>query len=164
MPTKNHIQPSLSTPEELSAVVSRVVDYLQTGQENLSIPTVLRQQALDRNLVSNEIQAFLRMAQLMDIADVNNPMAAAEVVALSEAMGQLLELPAWQIKRLRLAGLLHRIDPLQKAESVLTPGTSNRYEEEAPSCTFILPTDTRRTSIANHAPTASSCSNYYTSN
>jgi HD-GYP domain-containing protein (c-di-GMP phosphodiesterase class II) len=27
-------------------------------------------------------------------------------------MGQLLDLPAWQIKRLRLAGLLHRLAPL----------------------------------------------------
>lgn len=78
------IQSSLGAPKHLNAVVSRVVDYLQTGQEHLSIPTALRQQALDRNLVSNEIQAFLRMAQLMDMADVNNPMAAAEVVALSE--------------------------------------------------------------------------------
>ncbi|MBW4555892.1 MAG: metal-dependent phosphohydrolase [Trichormus sp. ATA11-4-KO1] len=133
------IQSSLGAPKHLNAVVSRVVDYLQTGQEHLSIPTALRQQALDRNLVSNEIQAFLRMAQLMDMADVNNPMAAAEVVALSEAMGQLLELPAWQIKRLRLAGLLHRIDPLQKAESVLTPGTSIRYQEPAPSCPLTCP-------------------------
>ncbi|WP_413200873.1 DICT sensory domain-containing protein [Nostoc piscinale] len=137
---KEAIQSRLAAPEDLSTVVSRVVDYLQTGQESLSIPTAPRQQALDRNLVSNEIQAFLRMAQLIDIADINNPMAAAEVVALSEAMGQLLELPAWQIKRLRLAGLLHRIDPLQKAESVLTPGTSNRYpEEEAPSCPLSCP-------------------------
>jgi HD-GYP domain-containing protein (c-di-GMP phosphodiesterase class II) len=79
------------------------------------------------------------MAQLMDMADVNNPMAAAEVVALSETMGQLLELPAWQIKRLRLAGLLHRIDPLQQAESVLTPGTSTRYEESAPSSPLTCP-------------------------
>ncbi|WP_414542026.1 DICT sensory domain-containing protein [Nostoc sp. CCY0012] len=136
---QNAIQSHLAAPKHLSAVVSRVVDYLQTGQENLSIPTALRQQALDRNLVSNEIQAFLRMAQLMDMADVNNPMAAAEVVALSEMMGQLLELPAWQIKRLRLAGLLHRIDPLQTAESVLTPGTSTRYQEQAPSCALTCP-------------------------
>jgi DICT domain-containing protein len=136
---QNAIQSSLAAPKHLSAVVSRVVDYLQTGQENLSIPTALRQQALDRNLVSNEIQAFLRMAQLMDMADVNNPMAAAEVVALSEMMGQLLELPAWQIKRLRLAGLLHRIDPLQTTESVLTPGTSTRYQEQAPSCALTCP-------------------------
>ncbi|MCG6136751.1 MAG: metal-dependent phosphohydrolase [Nostoc sp. LLA-1] len=136
---QNAIQSILAAPKHLSAVVSRVVDYLQTGQENLSIPTALRQQALDRNLVSNEIQAFLRMAQLMDMADVNNPMAAAEVVALSEMMGQLLELPAWQIKRLRLAGLLHRIDPLQTTQSVLTPGTSIRYQEQAPSCALTCP-------------------------
>jgi DICT domain-containing protein len=136
---KNSITPHLATPKELSTVVSRVVDYLQTGQENLSIPTVLRQQVLDRNLLSNEIQAFLRMAQLMDIADINNPRAAAEVVALAETIAQLLDLPAWQIKRLRLAGLLHRIDPLQKAESLLTPGTSIRYQEDAPSSPLSCP-------------------------
>ncbi len=136
---KNAIKSSIATPEHFSAVVARVVDYLQTGQDNLSIPTALRQQALDRNLVSNEIQAFLRMAQLMDMTDVNNPMAATEVVALSEIMGQLLELPAWQIKRLRLAGFLHRIDPLQKVESVLTPGTSTRYQEQAPNCPLTCP-------------------------
>ncbi|MBD2593221.1 metal-dependent phosphohydrolase [Nostoc spongiaeforme FACHB-130] len=137
---KEAIQSRLATPEDLSTVVSRVVDYLQTGQDNLSIPTALRQKALDSNLLSNEIQAFLRMAQLIDLADINNPMAASEVVALSEAMGQLLELPAWQIKRLRLAGLLHRIDPLQKTESILTPGTSTRYpEEEALSCPLTCP-------------------------
>ncbi len=136
---KDSIQSRLATPEQLSAVVSRVVDYLQTGQENLSVPTAMRQQVLDRNLVSNEIQAFLRMAQLIDLADINNPMAAAEVVALAETMAQLLNLPAWQIKRLRLAGLLHRIDPLQKAESVLIPGTSTRYQEEAPSSPLSCP-------------------------
>ncbi|MDB9374483.1 DICT sensory domain-containing protein [Nodularia sphaerocarpa] len=136
---KNAIKSSIATSEHLSAVVSRVVDYLQTGQNNIAIPTALRQQVLDRNLVSNEIQAFLRMAQLMDMADVNNPMAATEVVALCEIIGQLLELPAWQIKRLRLAGFLHRIDPLQKAESVLTPGTSTRHEEQAPHCPLTCP-------------------------
>ncbi|MFN6568441.1 DICT sensory domain-containing protein [Dendronalium sp. ChiSLP03b] len=133
------IVPAIARSENLSTVVSRVVDYLQTGQDNLAIPTALRQQSLDRNLVSNEIQAFLRMAQLMDTADVNNPMAAAEVVILAETMAQLLDLPAWQIKRLRLAGLLHRIDPLQKAESVLTPGTSTRYQEDAPSTALSCP-------------------------
>jgi DICT domain-containing protein len=136
---KNSIQSSFATPEQLSAVVSLVVDYLQTGQENLSLPTTLRQKVLDGNLVSNEIQAFLRMAQLMDLADINNPMAAAEVVALAETMGQLLNLPAWQIKRLRLAGLLHRIDPLQKTESLLVPGTSTRYHQEAPSTPLSCP-------------------------
>jgi DICT domain-containing protein len=118
---QDSIQPSLATPEQLSAVVSRVVDYLQTGQVNISVDTATGQQALDRNLVSNEIQAFLRMAQIMDAADITNPIAATEVVALAEIIGQLLDLPAWQIKRLRLAGLLHRIDPLQRVESVLTP-------------------------------------------
>jgi len=36
-------------------------------------------------------------------------MAAAEVAALAEMMGHLLDLPAWRLKRLRLAGLLHHI-------------------------------------------------------
>jgi DICT domain-containing protein len=130
---QDKIQPAIAAPENLSAVVSRVVDYLQTGQQSTQLP------ALDRNLVSNEIQAFLRMGQLMDAADITNPMAAAEVMALAETIGQLLDLPAWQIKRLRLAALLHRIDPLQKAESVLTPGTSNRYLEDAPSCPLTCP-------------------------
>lgn len=135
---KQQIVPSMDRSQNLGAVVSRVVDYLQTGQENLSIPTALQKQTLDRNLVSNEIQAFLRMAQLMDMADVNNPMAAAEVVVLAEAIAQLLDLPAWQIKRLRLAALLHRIDPLQNAESVLNSGSiPTRYQEDAPSCPLI---------------------------
>ncbi|WP_414527408.1 DICT sensory domain-containing protein [Nodularia chucula] len=130
---QNSIKSNVATPKHLSAVVSRVVDYLQSGQNNLSITTALGQQALDRNLVSNEIQAFLRMAQLMDMADVNNPLAATEVVALAETMGQLLQLPAWQIKRLRLAGFLHRIDPLQKTESLLTE------PEQAPHCPLTCP-------------------------
>jgi DICT domain-containing protein len=136
---KQTIQPSLATAKNLSAVVSRVVEYLQTGQENLSTPTLPHQQILDRNLVSNEIQAFLRMAQLMDMADVNNPMAAAEVVVLCEAIAQVLDLPAWQVKRLRLAALLHRIDPLQKTESILEPGTSTNYDEDAPSSRLTCP-------------------------
>ncbi len=125
-------------PENLSAVVTRVVDYLQTGQEDLAVPVGSRHKALDRNLVSNEIQAFLRMAQLMDEADIANPMAAAEIVAITETIAQLLDLPAWQTKRLRLAGLLHRIDPLQTAESIL-PGGSTRYQEDAPSCPLTCP-------------------------
>ena len=136
---KQTIQPAIATAENLSAVVSRVVDYLQTGQESLTTPTAPSQQTLDRNLVSNEIQAFLRMAQLMDMADASNPMAAAEVVGLAEAIAQVLDIPAWQVKRLRLAGLLHRIDPLQKAESILTPGTSTRYHEDAPCCPLTCP-------------------------
>lgn len=133
------IETAIATPEEYATVVSRVVEYLQSGQEELSIPTALRHQALDSNLISNEIQAFLRMAQLMDRADINNPMAAAEVVSLAETLAQLLELPAWQIKRLRLAGWLHRIDPLQRSQSILTPGSNTRYQEDAPNTPLTCP-------------------------
>ncbi|MDJ0615986.1 MAG: DICT sensory domain-containing protein [Calothrix sp. MO_192.B10] len=127
------IQSQVATPEDLGTVVARVVGYLKTEEKNT------QPRSLDRNLVSNEIQAFLRMAQIMDAADITNPMAAAEVMALSETMGQMLELPAWQIKRLRLAGLLHRIDPLQRAESVLE-STSTYQEDMAqspPSCPLV---------------------------
>ena len=136
---QQEIKPAIATPEEYATVVSRVVEYLQTGQEELSIPTALRHEALDSNLISNEVQAFLRMAQLMDRADVNNPMAAAEVVSLAETLAQLLELPAWQIKRLRLAGWLHRIDPLQRTQSVLSSGATRRYQEDAPSTPLTCP-------------------------
>lgn len=99
--------------DDLTAIVSRVVDYLHTSEldiSNLNIST--QHNALDSNLVSNELQAFLRLAQLIDTADTGNPMAAAEVAALAEMMGAVLDLPAWQLKRLRLAGLLHRIAPM----------------------------------------------------
>jgi len=122
--------------DDIAAVVSRVIDYLQTSHEDLSHlgedqhhTPLIREYELDENLVSNEIQAFLRMAQLIDLADATNPMAAAEVATLSEAMGQLLDLPAWQIKRLRLAGLLHRLTPLQGVEDVLDPLQSTVQQE-----------------------------------
>ena len=52
------------------------------------------------------------MAQLVDLNDPVNPLAAREVVALLEMMGQLLGfLPAWRLQRLRLAGMLYRIAP-----------------------------------------------------
>jgi HD-GYP domain-containing protein (c-di-GMP phosphodiesterase class II) len=77
----------------------------------------------------------------MDAADINNPMAASEVVAITETMCQLLDLPAWQIKRSRLAALLHRIDPLQRTESLLSPGSAHRYQDDAeniaPSCPLV---------------------------
>ena len=102
-----------SEKDDLDAVVSRVVNYLQTCQENLHQPEQAANfrvfKDLDENIVSNELQAFLRMAQLLDSNDLSNPMAASEVTAMVEAMGQLLDLPAWQIKRLNLAALLHRI-------------------------------------------------------
>lgn len=123
---------STDATDDLSTIVSRVVDYLQTGQEDLSHTHLPHQQALDNNLVSNEIQAFLRMAQLIDLADPINPMAVSEVVTLSEAIGQMLDLPVWQLKRLRLASLLHRLAPLQIMESALTPDAT-----EAPSCPLI---------------------------
>ncbi|MBE9127837.1 MULTISPECIES: DICT sensory domain-containing protein [unclassified Coleofasciculus] len=112
--------------DDIGIVVSRVVDYLQSSQHNLyqtgedqlhTLP--IEDKVLDDNLLSNEMQAFLRMAQLIDQADATNPMAASEVAALCEAMGQLLDLPAWQLKRLRLAGLLHRLIPMQGVEDVL---------------------------------------------
>ena len=125
------MQPSAMRRDDVSKVVSRVVNYLQASQADLISTDDPQlsvsgnyQQALDENLVSNEMQAFLRMAQLIDRADATNPMAAAEVATLSEAMGQLLDLPAWQVKRLRLAGLLHRVVSLQGVEAVLDSGQS----------------------------------------
>lgn len=126
-------------PDNLGAIVARVVDYLQTGQADLT--PALHQDLLDSNLVSNEVQAFLRMAQLTDQANTLNPTAAAEVAALAEAMGQLLDLPSWQLNRLRLAGLLHRLSPLQRTESVFSPGSFARYSDDAtavaPSCPLV---------------------------
>ena len=106
--------------EDIGAVLSSVVSYLETSHRNLlEQHEDMLASELDDNLASNKMQAFLRMAQLIDIADATNPQAATEVSALAEAMGQLLDLPSWQIKRLRLAGLLHRLPPLQGAK--LTP-------------------------------------------
>jgi DICT domain-containing protein len=115
--------------EDLSTVVATVVDYLNASQATLQPhcplglgamgSQSLRLQEMDQNLVSNEIQAFLRMAQIFDQSDLSNPCVAAEVTALVEALGQLLELPVWQLRRLRLAALLHRLDPLRSGQSWL---------------------------------------------
>ncbi|NER46771.1 MAG: metal-dependent phosphohydrolase [Symploca sp. SIO1A3] len=122
--------------DDLGVVVHRVVDYLQDSQKHLSEleqtnpnTSDFYQQALDENLISNEMQAFLRMAQLIDQANAVNPMVAAEVAALSEAMGQLLDLPAWQLKRLRLAGLLHGLVP--------SLGTEIISGDDGPSCPLV---------------------------
>jgi DICT domain-containing protein len=119
--------------DDIGAVVTRVVDYLQASQGQIGqlgdrelISAPIHEQALDENLLSNEMQAFLRMAQLIDQANATNPLAAAEVAALSEAMGQLLDIPAWQLKRLRLAALLHGLSS-SLVQSV-------HSSEEAPSC------------------------------
>ncbi len=99
--------------DDLDAVVSQVVKYLQDSKKTLHQPgqgsSFKGFEDLDENIVSNEMQAFLRMAQLLDTTDVSNPMAASEVAAMAEAMAQLLDLPAWQAKRLYLSGLLHRV-------------------------------------------------------
>lgn len=123
-------------PDDLNSIVARVVDYLQVSQESVSqLELCTHYQALDNNLLSNELQAFLRLGQLIDLADTGNPMAAAEVAALAETMGQLLNLPAWQLKRLRLAGLLHRIAPL----------SVNVQHTEAPSCPLVPAAQVLRT-------------------
>ncbi|PSB30354.1 DICT sensory domain-containing protein [Chlorogloea sp. CCALA 695] len=126
--------------EDLGSIVSCVVDYLQTSEAD---STGKHQQALDNNLVSNELQAFLRLAQLIDNADTNNQMTTAEVAALAETVGQMMDLPAWQLKRLRLAGLLHRVAPC----------TVSVEYGEAPSCPLmpaaqILRTMPRMSAIA----------------
>lgn len=124
--------------DEICEAVSRVVNYLQTGQQDLNQRS--HHEALDNNLLSNELQAFLRLAQLIDQSDISNPMAAAEVASLSEAMGQLLDLPAWQINRLRLAALLHRLAFLQRFDSVLSssPEAPDASDSEiAPFCPIL---------------------------
>ncbi len=116
-----------ASTQTLSQVVTRVLDYLQDSEANgdgaFNMPKDLHQ-----NLLSNELQAMLRMAQLTDAMDPVNPLAATKVVALLEMMGQLADLPAWRLQRLRLAGWLHRISPL-KAESL--PQT------DSPSCPLV---------------------------
>lgn len=99
---------------EVGNVVMRVVEYLQGGDHQVEETETFKfAGALSQNLASNELQAYLRMAQLADLADPTNPLAAAEVASLSEMMGQFLDLPVWQMQRLRLASLLHRIAPAQ---------------------------------------------------
>jgi DICT domain-containing protein len=142
----------LPTADNLGEIVSRVVDYLQTTQQDLLQNTegypFLNPRGLANNLVSNELQAFLRIAQLIDQTDLSNPMTATEVATLAEAIGQLVNLPAWQLHRLRLAGLLHRIAFLGHGETELTPGTSTRYEDAPTSvpltCPLILGTQMLR--------------------
>lgn len=121
--------------KQIGRVVERVVQYLHTSHETLSQPSIEEgsylpsMEALDNNLVSNELQAFLRLAQIEDRADIHNPMAASEVAALTEAMGQLLDLPAWQMKRLRLASFLHRLVP--------SLGIIKTSPDSAPCCQLV---------------------------
>jgi DICT domain-containing protein len=116
-------------PVDLSGVVSRIVSYLQGSQEQLV--TTSRQtrefwglegQALrlNRNLAANKLQAFLRMAQRVDERDQANPVASLQVSALSETLGQMLDLPMIKLRRLRLAGLLFRVGLSEAPAEVFT--------------------------------------------
>ncbi|MGL5879016.1 MAG: HD-GYP domain-containing protein, partial [Xenococcaceae cyanobacterium] len=145
--------------EDLGKVVAKVIDYLQHCQENLHqdahVSVFSSSKALDDNLLSNEMQAFLRMAQIIDSTDLSNPMAAAEVSALAEAMGQLLDLPAWQIKRLRLAGWLHRLGTLPNLETLNSIAMQQTIEGEMSSATKasvlrIMPQMQAIANIINH--------------
>jgi DICT domain-containing protein len=113
--------------DDLDAVVSQVVKYLQDSHKTLNTPEQTADfkgfKDLSENIISNEMQAFLRMAQLLDATDVSNPMAASEVASMAEAMSQLLDLPAWQAKRLYLSGLLHRVG---------LPGVTKKREQRSP--------------------------------
>ncbi|MBI4784376.1 MAG: metal-dependent phosphohydrolase [Oscillatoriophycideae cyanobacterium NC_groundwater_1537_Pr4_S-0.65um_50_18] len=133
---------SVPTVEHMGDIIARVVDYLQIRQQVASpLTSLLPTSSLDINLTSSELQAFLRVAELIDQTDISNPMVATEVAALAEAMGQLLDLPSWQLHRLRLAGLLHRLAFLQPIDRVLSSGTSvSAHAEslaEAPACPLV---------------------------
>jgi DICT domain-containing protein len=116
---QHSLHASASTaPVDLTGVVSRIVHYLQDSQEHLITANrqtrelwELEGQALriNRNLAANKLQAFLRMAQRVDERDRDNPIASLQVAALSETLGQVLDLPTLRLRRLRLAGLLFRI-------------------------------------------------------
>jgi len=128
------------TAENLGDIVTRVVDYLQTHHTNDPQADFRDRFAINDNLISNELQAYLRIAQLIDLTDLSNPMAAAEVATLTEAMGNLLDLPAWQLHRLQLASLLHRIAQIESGSPMLSPGASSRFDEAATlplSCPLI---------------------------
>ncbi|MBS0018617.1 MAG: HD domain-containing protein [Arthrospira sp. SH-MAG29] len=108
----------ISTFTDLSPVVSRIVTYLQSSQQELiSINRQNRQlwqwegqaKRVSRNLSANKLQALLRMAQQVDERDPFNPCASLQVAALCETIGQILDLPTLKLRRLKLAGLLHRI-------------------------------------------------------
>jgi DICT domain-containing protein len=117
----------------LATVVGQVVAKLHDRHQDLVTLENPDHANLDDNLVSNELQAFLRMAQIIDLLSPDNPQAPAEVAAIAEMLGQLIELPAWQLKRLRLAALLHRLDPLQGAGSALAA----KPETEYPACSLV---------------------------
>jgi DICT domain-containing protein len=122
--------------QDLTDVVSRIVTYLQTSQEQLVAVQrqtrefwELESQALrlSRNLNANKLQAFLRMAQRVDSQDPNNPVASLQVAALSETLGQLLDLATLRLRRLRLAGLFFRIGLAQAPTDIFAH--PERYQD-----------------------------------
>ncbi len=126
-----------SLTADLTGVVSRIVTYLQTSQQQLI--TVNRQQRelvelegqalrLNRNLAASKLQAFLRMVQRVDQRDLDNPVAALQVAALVETIGQILDLPTLKLRRLRLAGLLFRIGLAEAPHQVFTQ-TASQLDE-----------------------------------
>ncbi|MCY7384387.1 MAG: histidine kinase, partial [Microcoleus sp. CAN_BIN18] len=58
----------------------------------------------------------------------SNPTASLQVAALSEILGQLLDLPALQLRRLRLAGLLFRVG-LVSAPNEVFDRTSDQFDQ-----------------------------------
>ncbi|MGK7907180.1 MAG: HD domain-containing phosphohydrolase [Synechococcus sp.] len=128
-------------PADLSGVVSRIVTYLQSSQEQLVATQRqtrelwdLEGQAkrLNRNITANKLQAFLRMAQRVDERDPFNPVASLQVSALSETLGQILDISTIQLRRLRLAGLLFRIG-LSEAPSEVFSLTAAELDERSPT-------------------------------
>ncbi len=127
-------------PQHLYSVIDRVVSYLQTNQQDL-MPIQTSKQ-LDHNLLSNEVQAFLRVAQMIDLMDTENPQAATEVTALVEMICQLLDLPAWQVKRLRMASILHRLAPLTQTPQktiTLTPAPPRQASSHSRLACALVP-------------------------
>ncbi|MEM9154930.1 MAG: HD domain-containing phosphohydrolase [Cyanobacteria bacterium P01_F01_bin.33] len=118
-----------TAPADLSNVVSRVVSYLQSSQQQLvAVNRQTRElwelegqaKTFNRNLAANKLQAFLRMAQRVDSQDPFNSVASLQVSALCETLGQILDLPTLNIRRLRLAGLLFRIGLAEAPEELFS--------------------------------------------
>ena len=116
-------------PVDLSGVVSRIVTYLQSSQQKMiAVNRQTRElwelegraKRVSRNLNANKLQAFLRMAQRVDERDPSNPLASLQVSALSETLGQLLDLPTLKLRRLRLAGLLFRVGLISAPKEIFT--------------------------------------------
>ncbi|TAF51445.1 MAG: histidine kinase [Oscillatoriales cyanobacterium] len=70
-----------------------------------------------------------RIVTRVDERDTSNPTASLQVAALSETLGQLLDLPALQLRRLRLAGLLFRVG-LVSAPNEVFDRTSDQFDQQ----------------------------------